>query len=108
EVRVLSSWTAPTAGDDPELTVTAWAAGTDITCDLLGDGLNRNTNENAVVIDRLCFQQTGEAPGSFLEEVNLTYAWNPQDANTATAYGTLTPGSDKALAIRYGIAHGTA
>lgn len=108
EVRVLNSWTAPAAGASPVLTDAAWTAGTDITCDLLGDGLNRNTNENAVVIDRLCFAQTGEAPGSYAEEVNLTYAWNPQDANSGTAYGTLTPGSDKALAIRYGVAHGTA
>ena len=107
EVRVLSSWTPPSAGASPALTTAAWTAGKDITCDLLGDGLSRNTNENAVVIDRLCFQQTGEAPGSYAEEVTLTYAWDPQDANTDTAYGLLTPGSDKTLAIRYGVAHGT-
>lgn len=108
EVRVLTAWTPPTAGSSAVLTATAFTAGTDITCDLLGDGLSRNTNENAVVIDRLCMKQTGEAPGSYTEEVNLTYAWNPQDTNTATAYGVLTPGSSKTLAIRYGIAHGTA
>ena len=108
EVRVLTSWTPPTAGSSAVLTATAFTAGTDITCDLLGDGLSRNTNENAVVIDRLCMEQTGEAPGSYSEEVSLTYAWNAQDDNTATAYGVLTPGSSKTLAIRYGIAHGTA
>lgn len=102
EVRVLSSFTGP------GLTASAFTAGTDITCDLLGDGLSRNTNENAVVIDRLCAAQVGEKPGSYSEEVSLTYAWNPQDANAATAYGTLTPGSAKWLAIRYGVAHGTA
>lgn len=107
EVRVLDAWAAPDPGDDPVLTATAFDAGTDITCDLLGDGLSRNTNENAVVIDRLCMQQTGEAPGSYSEEVSLTYAWNAQDDNTATAYGVLTPGSSKTLAIRYAIAHGT-
>ena len=108
EVRVLTSWTPPAAGASPVLTATAFTAGTDITCDLLGDGLSRATNENAVVIDRLCMAQTGEAPGSYSEEVNLTYAWNPQNANTATAYGVLVPGSSKTLAIRYGVAHGTA
>lgn len=108
EVRVLNSWTPPTAGASPVLTATDFTAGTDITCDLLGDGLSRNTNENPVVIDRLCMQQTGEAPGSYSEEVDLTYAWNPQDANTDTAYGVLTPGSSKTLAIRYGVPHGTA
>ncbi len=101
EVRVLTTYTPGT------LTATNFTAGVDITCDLLGDGLSRSTSENAVVIDRLCFKQTGEAPGSFTEEVTLTYAWNPQDTNTATAYGTLTPGSEKYLAIRYGKAHGT-
>lgn len=108
EVRVLTSWTPPAAGASATLTATAFTAGTDITCDLLGDGLSRNTNENAVVIDRLCMQQTGEAPGSYSEEVNLTYAWNPQGVNTGTAYGTLPPASSKTLAIRYGVAHGTA
>lgn len=107
EVRVLSSWTPPVGSASPVLTTTAFTAGTDITCDLLGDGLSRNTNENAVVIDRLCYAQTGEKPGSYAEEVSFTYAWNPQDANTGTAYGTLAPGAAKTLAIRYGVKHGT-
>lgn len=108
EIRVLNAWTPPTGGASPALTVTQWAAGTDITCDLLGDGLSRSTSENAVVIDRLCMKQTGEKPGSYSEEVTLTYAWDPQDANVATAYGVLVPGSEKAIAIRYGVAYGTA
>lgn len=108
EVRVLNTWSAPASGAEATLAATAFTAGTDITCDLLGDGLSRTTNENAVVIDRLCMEQTGEAPGSYSEEVNLTYAWNPQDDNTDTAYGVLTPGSSKTLAIRYGVPHGTA
>lgn len=101
-VRVLNSFTGP------GLTAALFTAGTDITCDLLGDGLSRDTNENAVTIDRLCSKQVGESPGSTIESVELTYAWNPQDANTATAYGTLTPGSVKWLAIRYGLDHATA
>lgn len=108
EIRVLNSWVPPTGGASPALTVTQWAAGTDITCDLLGDGLSRSTSENSVTIDRLCMKQTGEKPGSHSEEVSLTYAWDPQGVNTSTAYGTLTPGSEKAIAIRYGIAYGTA
>lgn len=107
EVRVLNSWTPPVGDADPVLTATAFMAGTDITCDLLGDGLNRGTNENAVVIDRLCFAQTGEAPGSFTDTVDLTYGWNPQGDNADTAYGVLTPGSVKAIAIRYGAPHGS-
>lgn len=108
EIRVLDAWTAPDAGDPAVLTVAAWTAGTDITCDILGDGLNRSTEENAVVIDRLCFAQTGEAPGSYAETVELTYAWNPQDTATDTAYVVLVPASNKTLAIRYGVPHATA
>lgn len=101
EIRVLNSF-------DGGLTVTEWAAGVDITCDLLGDGLDRSMSENAVVIDRLCMRQTGEAPGTFTEAVNLTYAWSPQSADTDTAYATLVPDAKKYLAVRYGVAHGTA
>lgn len=101
-VRALTTFTGP------GLTATAFTAGSDITCDLLGDGLSRDTSENAVTIDRLCHKQVGESPGSSLESVELTYAWNPQDANTATAYGVLAPGSVKFLAIRYGVPHATA
>lgn len=101
EIRVLNTF----AGT---LTVAAWTAGVDITCDLLGDGLNRSMNENAVTIDRLCSRQTGEAPGSFSEGVDLTYAWDPQSVLTTTAYATLVPYSEKFLAVRYGIPHGTA
>lgn len=101
EVRVLNSF-------DGALTVAEWNAGVDITCDLLGNGLDRSMSENAVVIDRLCMRQTGEAPGTFAETVNLTYGWNPQSEDTDTAYATLVPDSQKWLAIRYGIAHGTA
>ena len=108
EIRVLDAWVPPAAGGDAALTVTQWAAGTDITCDLLGDGLSRSTTENAVVIDRLCMKQTGEKPGSYSEEVTLTYAWDPQGVNASAAYGVLTPGSEKAIAIRYGVAYGTA
>lgn len=107
-IVVLNTWTEPVPPASAVLSATDFTGGTDITCDLLGDGLDRNTTENAVVIDRLCFKQTGEAPGSYNEEITLTYAWNPQDANTTTAYGVLTPGATKYLAIRYGVAHGTA
>ena len=102
EVRVLNEFDAEAGLTDAE-----FEAGTDITCDLLGDGIDRSTSENAVVIDRLCYRQTGEAPGSFSEEVTLTYAWSPQSSEAGTAYATLAPGSKKALAIRYGVAHGT-
>lgn len=108
EIRVLDTWVPPAAGEDAELTVAQWEAGTDITCDLLGDGLSRSTTENSVVIDRLCMKQTGEKPGSYSEEVTLTYAWDPQGLNTAAAYGVLVPGSEKALAVRYGVEYGTA
>lgn len=108
EVRVLDTWVAPTGDDEPVLTVAQWEAGTDITCDLLGDGLSRSTTENSVTIDRLCMKQTGEKPGSNSEEVTLTYAWDPQGANVGTAYGVLTPGAELALAIRYGVEFGTA
>lgn len=101
EVRVLSSYTGP------GLTTSAWTAGVDITEDLLGDGLSRSVTENAITIDRLSSKQVGEKPGTTQEEIELTYAWAPQGAGTS-AYSTLTPGAEKALAIRYGIAHGTA
>jgi len=101
EVRVLTTFNGTT------LTAAAFTAGVDITCDLLGDGLNRSMNENAVVIDRLCSRQTGENPGSYSESVELTYAWDPQSVLTTTAYATLVPYSTKYLAIRYGIAEGT-
>lgn len=101
EIRVLNSY-------DGSLSAAEFDAGVDITCDLLGDGLDRSMTENAVVIDRLCMRQTGESPGTFAETVNLTYAWNPQSEDTDTAYGTLIPDSLKYLAVRYGVQHGTA
>lgn len=107
EIRVLDSWVPPVAGAAPKLSISQWDAGIDITCDLLGDGLSRSTTENSVTIDRLCMKQTGEKPGSTSDEVSLTYAWDPQGPNTATAYGVLTPGSEKTLAIRYGVPFGT-
>lgn len=102
EIRVLNSF------DGESVSVSEWEAGVDITCDLLGDGLDRSMTENAVVIDRLCMRQTGEAPGTFAETINLTYAWNPQSDETDTAYATLVPDAQKYLAVRYGVLHGTA
>jgi hypothetical protein len=101
EIRVLNNFSGT-------LTVANWTAGVDITCDLLGTGLNRSMNENAITIDRLCSRQTGEAPGSFAESVDLTYAWAPQSVATDTAYATLVPDSEKFLAVRYGVPWGTA
>jgi hypothetical protein len=101
EVRVLSSYTGP------GLTASQWTAGVDITEDLLGDGLSRSVTENAITIDRLSSKQVGEKPGTTQEEVELTYAWAPQGSGSS-AYTVLAPGADKALAIRYGVAHGTA
>lgn len=100
EIRVFNSF-------DGTLTATEWDAGVDITCDLLGDGLDRSLSENAVVIDRMCMAQTGEAPGSYSEAVNLTYAWSPQSTATDSAYATLVPGSKKYIGVRYGAPWGS-
>ena len=84
------------------LTATAFNAGTDITCHITSDGFNRAMNQDTVNDDRLCSTQSGEEPGRFNESLDLTYVWDQQGATDNLAYTTLTPGSKKFLAVRYG------
>lgn len=102
EYRVLSNFTG-------SLTVTAWSAGTDITCDVIGAGLSPDTSEETFTVDRACSAQTADAPSTTKSTIEAQFAYDPQGDETANVGLTaLTPRTEKYIAAREGIPHGTA
>jgi hypothetical protein len=90
-------------------TVAQLNAGVDLSYYLTPDGLKPNNDEAEVTDDRLADTQTFQNRGRVKKTLDkLRYVFNPSSAPDNLAYSNLVPGTAGYLAVRWGVAAGTA
>jgi hypothetical protein len=89
--------------DAPELDEVTALTSLDISCYVVGDGLNPETSENNIEDPRLCSKQVFEQPGDFTDTLELTYTFNPASPLDNEASLTLQPGAEAYVSLRWGV-----
>ncbi|MET7395623.1 hypothetical protein ABZS66_19245 [Dactylosporangium sp. NPDC005572] len=96
-VPVLADPTNPTAAE-------CNAGGAlDASCYLTDTGFTPNTDEQAIVDNRLCSRQTFEQPGRYTDSLELGYVHNPASPGDNQAYTTFAYRTAGYIVTRWGL-----